>query len=158
MFRISGRMTGPIMVLALGLGACSPHLAKGVDEAALDAALTRGIGDPNTCVLVGKASTGQVLHRYGAYTVCARPWPVCSGPELKTALDRLRGAGETHASCASTADGARQVAWSMGPVEGQPGLAYVAVMEGPNTPPGIVITERIKSAFRRAGRSPVPAP
>ena len=55
---------------ALALGSCAPGAPEGVDGAALDGAIDRAIGDPNTCVLIGDA--GGTDYRYGTAVTCGR--------------------------------------------------------------------------------------
>jgi hypothetical protein len=56
------------------------------------------------------------------------------------------------ASCRSNPERTRVVAWAAGPVAGS-GLVYAAVMEGDQIPPGVVIADKLKSAFAKAGVS-----
>lgn len=143
------------VLAALALGACSPTAPKGVSKEALDTAVGDAIGDPNTCVLIGKAGSGQTVYQYGTHVSCGKAWPVCAGADSRTpqALlkDTARAGAPLQASCRSNADGSRGVGWSAGPVEGHTDLVYVAVMEGASTPPGVIIADKLKSAFRRAG-------
>ena len=85
---------------------------------------------------------------------CARVLNDCLGGQREVAAllqAAVGGAPPVNASCASLADGSRTVAWNAGPVEGKSGLVYAAVMEGEKTPPGIVIADKLKVAFAKAG-------
>jgi len=143
------------LAAAMILGACAPAAPEGVDKAALDEAVSVAIGDPGTCVLISEQD--KVVYRYGTHAICGRKLPACDGPGLRT-LDQLlksaptSGAPQT-ASCRSNPDGSRLVAWAAGPIEGR-GLKYAAVMEGEFVPPGIVIHDKLKGAFARAGLGP----
>jgi hypothetical protein len=131
---------------ALALGACSQN---GLPKDALDAAVNDAVGDPNSCVLIG-GQDGGVLYRFGTHVACAAKWPDCKGG-LRSAEDLLKlGGAPVTASCPSSEDGARGVGWAAGPVEGKP-LSYAAAMEGENTPPGVIIADKLKAAFKRAG-------
>lgn len=130
---------------ALTLGACS---RGDLPKDALDSAVNDAVGDPNSCVLIG-AQGGGVLYRFGTHVACAAKWPDCNGGQ-RSAEDLLKLGAPVTSSCPSSADGARGVGWAAGPVEGKP-LAYAAAMEGENTPPGMVIADKLKAAFKRAG-------
>lgn len=139
-----------LFVVAGALAACAPKAPDGVDKAVLDTAINTAIGDPGTCVLIAKG--GESVYRFGSNVVCGRSLPTCEGAATRTAADFL-AAGDPPsltASCPSTPDGQRIVAWARGPIEGSD-LVYAAVMEGPNTPPGVVVADKLKSAFRKAG-------
>lgn len=153
-------MRGPIAATALALAicACSPTL-RGVDEAALQDAVSRAIGDPSTCVLLVNAS-GDTLWRYGSHMTCARTLPSCGKPGETTSIDDLaRRAvkGEAVAvSCPSSPDGLRSVGWASGKVQSSPKanhpqLYFAAVMEGERTLPGREITARLTEAFSDVG-------
>jgi hypothetical protein len=154
------RLAPPLALLAaLALAAgCAPSLPKGVDPVALEAAIDDAVGDPNTCVLIGQAQTGRLVWRYGTHGVCGKVWPACNGTEARTVEGLLKTAGregaEIWASCPSNADQSRTVAWAAGPAPGRPGLVFTAVMEGPNTPPGVVLGDKLRTAFERGGLSP----
>jgi hypothetical protein len=143
------------VLAALALCACSPTAPKGISKEALDTAVSGAIGDPNTCVLIGKAGSGQAVYQYGTHVTCGKAWPVCAGADNRTPQALLketaRAGAPLQASCRSNADGSRGVGWSAGPVEGHTDLVYVAVMEGASTPPGVIIADKLKSAFKRAG-------
>jgi hypothetical protein len=139
---------------ALALCACQPGAPPGVDKDRLDEAVSRAVGDPNTCVLIAPSGTSKVAFRYNSRITCARPLPACSGPGQQTVGDLLKavardGAPRT-ASCPSSPDGSRGVAWAAGPVAGR-GLIYAAVMEGERAFPGRMVSERLARAFKDAG-------
>ena len=60
---------------ALTLAACSPGAPKGVDKDTLDAAISRAIGDPASCLLIAEQASGKLVYRYNSHTACARAWP-----------------------------------------------------------------------------------
>src|SRR5204863_8353438 len=63
---------------ALLLAACTPSGAPpGVDRDQLDAAISKAIGDPNSCVLIADSRSGRVLYQYNTATACANAWPAC---------------------------------------------------------------------------------
>lgn len=134
------------------LSACAPGAPEGVEKAKLDDAVGRAIGDPGSCVLIGDGD--KVVYRYGTNVVCGRKLPACDDPGLRTVADLLDAAptaGQPQtASCRSNPEGTRIVAWAAGPVEGRD-LVFAAVMEGDQVPPGIVIADKLKAAFSRAG-------
>ena len=138
------------------LAACSPGAPKGVDKAILDEAVSRAIGDPGTCVLI--AEGGRTVYQYGTHMVCGRSLPTCDGQGAQTLEQLLKATPATGdrktASCRSNPEGTRIVAWASGPVEGRPGMTYAAVMEANEAPPGIVIADKLTSAFARAGLGP----
>ena len=43
------------------------------------------------------------------------------------------------------------MAWAAGPIETRDELVYAAAMEGPNTPPGVVVADKLKNAFVKVG-------
>lgn len=139
-------------LIPLALAACGPKAPEGVDQRVLDAAINQAVGDPGTCVLIAEAG-GRQVYRFGTHAVCGRKLPDCAAGAVRTAgdlLDRAARADKLEtASCASPTAG-RRVAWAWGPIAGAP-YAYAAVMEGPNTPPGIVVDDKLQAAFRRAG-------
>ena len=146
-----------VSVLAL-VAACSPPLPSGVDPDALKAAVGKAVGDPNTCVVLAEAGTGRSVWRYGSSRACGTAWPACSGAKVRTVDQLMKTSGregaEIRASCPSNADQSRSVAWAAGPAPGRPGLVFTAVMEGPNTPPGVVLGDKLRTAFERGGLSP----
>jgi hypothetical protein len=146
----------PFMVAAaLALAACAPQLPKGVSPEALDTAINGTIGDPNTCVLIGGAGTGRTVYQFGSHVSCGKAWPTCAGVENRTTDGLLksivRGGAPVLASCSSNVDGSRAVGWAGGPIEGHPEFVYAATMEGKDTPPGVVIADKLKAAFKAAG-------
>ena len=77
------RALGALAVLAaLGLAACEPGAPPGVNQDELDAQVSRAIGDPASCLLIGKTGSGRVLYRYNSATACDRELPNC-GPDGK---------------------------------------------------------------------------
>ncbi|MDO9222668.1 MAG: hypothetical protein Q7U20_03035 [Caulobacter sp.] len=150
----------PLLAVAgLALAACSPTAPRGADQSVMDQAVSKAIGDPNTCVLVLKPGTAEVVYRYGSFATCGRILPACSTPGTLTAeaLGKAAAAGDVRAaSCDTLADGSRRVGWASGPVpqteaaEHDP-LVYAAVMEGPSVLPGREIKARLEPALVRAG-------
>ncbi len=138
------------------LAACSPGAPPGVDKARLDEAVSRAIGDPNSCVLIARKGEGRALYRYNTATACAREWPACDKPGLTKLADLLEAAAKDGQprllSCDSAADGSRGVGWAAGPVAGKD-LVYAAVMEGDRVLPGLIIASKLEGAFKRAGVS-----
>jgi hypothetical protein len=137
---------------ALSVTACSPTAPPGVDRQVLDEAVSRAVGDANTCVLIADAKSGRLQYRYNTLTTCARELPACDRPELTKVDDLLDRApkGPVTLSCDTLADGSRGVGWAAGPIEGT-GLVYAAVMEGERAFPGLMMADRLAGAFRRAG-------
>jgi hypothetical protein len=149
------RTPGLLCILSvLAIGACSPRLPEGVDPDRLTAAISDEVGDPNTCVLIAPSGSSKVAFRYNSRITCARPLPACSAPGQQTVGDLLkavaRDGAPRAASCASSPDGSRGVAWAAGPVQGR-GLIYAAVMEGERAFPGRMVSERLARAFKDAG-------
>jgi hypothetical protein len=142
-----------LVLAALTLAACSPGAPEGVDKAVLDDAVSRAIGDPNTCLMIAEADGGDVVYRYNTATACAREWPSCEGTAVRKVKDLVELTAKDrqvrNASCDSL-DPARSVAWSAGPIPGKP-LVYAAVMEGDRTFPGLIMQDRIAAAFKKAG-------
>jgi hypothetical protein len=139
---------------ALALGACSPGAPKGVDKDQLDAAVSRAIGDPNSCLLIAEQANGKLVYRYNNHTACARTLPSCVGAGQQTVDDLLKATlkdGQTRTlSCSSTADASRGVGWAAGPIPGK-GLVYAAMMEGDRAFPGRMMADRLSRSFRDAG-------
>ena len=139
------------------LAACSPGAPKGVDKDTLDAAVSRAIGDPASCLLIAEQGSGKLVYRYNTHTACARSLPACAGAgttEQQT-LDQLLKAtlkdGQPRTlSCSSTSDASRGVGWASGPIPGK-GLAYAAMMEGDRAFPGRMMADRLATAFKDAG-------
>lgn len=154
-------MTGRLAVLGLAatlLCACSPEAPKGVDKAVLDEAVSRAIGDPNTCVIIAERGSAKTIYRYGAYVACERGMPACGDGPNRSTVDLAKAvaadAKPLTASCPTIADGSRGVGWAAGPIEGREDLVYAASMEGAATPPGLIMADKLKAAFRRAGLQP----
>ena len=141
--------------LAIVVVGCAPSLPTPVTKARLDEAVNQAIGDPATCVMIGKIASGQVVYRFGSHVICGKPWPSCTDQAVTLPQDLLKAGPKIRtgatSSCRSSADGSRGVSWASGPVVDHADLAYVAVMEGPSTPPGIVIADKLRSAFKTAG-------
>lgn len=153
-------MTARATALALAatlLAACSPNAPRGVDKAVLDEAVSRAIGDPNTCVIIAEKGSGRTVYRYGTYVACERGMPSCGAGSNRSAADLAKAVAadekQVNASCPSNADGSRGVGWAAGPIEGRD-IVYAAAMEGAATPPGLIIADKLESAFRRAGLGP----
>lgn len=150
------RVLAALGVSAAVLAACSPGAPKGVDKAVLDEAVSRAIGDPGTCVLI--AEGGKTVYQYGTHVVCGRTLPSCVDAGAQTLDQLLKATSPTAerktASCRSNPEGTRIVAWASGPVAGRDGMTYAAVMEANEAPPGIVIADKLSSAFARAGLGP----
>jgi hypothetical protein len=141
---------------AIALAACSPGAAKGVDKDTLDAAVSRAIGDPDSCLLIAEQASGKLVYRYNTHTACARPLPSCEGaaPATRT-IDQLLKATLKDGlprtlSCSSTGDASRGVGWASGPIPGK-GLVYAAMMEGDRAFPGRMMADRLARAFKDAG-------
>jgi hypothetical protein len=139
--------------LALALSACSSGAPPGVSRDALDAAVSRAIGDPNSCLLIAEAGSGKRLYRYNTHTACDRELPACEGAD-KTRLGKLlertaKDRQPRQLSCNTLADASRGVGWAAGPIEGTD-LVYAAVMEGDRAFPGRMMADRLEGAFRRA--------
>ena len=153
--RSSKRPRAVLAAALLALAACSPGAPEGVDKAALDDAVSRAIGDPNSCLLIAERGSGDVVYRYNSATACAREWPSCEGGgsrQLKDLLATTANDGQVRTLSCDSLDPARTVGWAAGPVPGRP-LVYAAVMEGERTFPGLMMADRIASAFKRAGLS-----
>lgn len=146
-----------LAALLLGIAACAPGAPQGTDKASLDEAVSRAVGDPNTCVMIAERDGGKVVYRYNTATTCARTLPACDGPAtrtLKDLLEQTAADGQArHLSCNTAADGSRGVSWSAGPIPGRP-LVYAAVMEGNRVFPGLMMTDRLSRAWTKAGLSP----
>jgi hypothetical protein len=151
--------TGPAVaaLFALTLAACAPSAPEGVEKAVLDEAVSRAIGDPNTCVILAERGSGKTVYKFGGLVACGRGMPACEGQRTQSVEDLAKAVAADgqarNASCPSTADRSRGVAWAAGPVEGRE-LVYAAAMEGANTPPGLIIADKLHGAFRRAGLTP----
>ena len=147
------RAAAALVLLTLGLAACAPEARKAINKDQLDDAIGAAVGDPNTCVVLASRSGKAVVYEFGNYLTCTHAWPDCAGGS-RTARDFLNQTigktDPTQQSCSSVADGSRGVAWSAGSTP-NPDLAYAAAMEGPNVPPGVVIADKLKAAFKKAG-------
>lgn len=150
------RVLLPVALAGLMLAACEPA-PKGVDGQTLANTVADAVGGENSCVLVVEQGSGKKAFQYGAPSACGRELPDCQGATLNaTDFAQLAAQGaDRAASCNSTADGARTVAWASGVVESKNGqkLAYAAVMEGPSEQslPGREMKARLATAFSRAG-------
>jgi hypothetical protein len=124
-----------------------------VNRDELDAAISKAVGDPNTCVLIAEAGSGRVNYRYNSATTCAKEFPACDKPgtrELKDLLETtVKDRQPRMLSCNTAADGSRGVGWSAGPIAGTE-LVYAAMMEGDRVFPGRMMADRLETAFRRA--------
>ena len=143
----------------LALAACAPDAPPGVNREDLDAAVSRAIGDPATCVLIAGAGSSRVLYRYNTATACDRELPDCDGPGT-TKVGRLLEATAKDRqprtlSCDSAVAPGRGVGWASGPIAGTD-LVYAAMMEGERAFPGRMMADRLAGAFRRAKVSPQP--
>jgi hypothetical protein len=134
--------------------ACGPKLPKGVDADKLQAAVSDAVGDPNTCVLIGRQGSAAVAWRYNTHTTCARRLPACDGAQTRTVDELLKAAATDgkprELSCGEPADPSRGVGWAAGPIAGR-GLVYAAAMEGPRALPGRIMAEKLQGAFQDAG-------
>lgn len=153
----NGSTAALLGLAALTLTACSPDAPPGVDRDALDAEVSRAIGDPASCLLIARAGSDAVLYRYNSATTCDRELPACNAqgqPQGKTKVRALLAAAARdrqprRLSCSSTADHSRGVGWAAGPIAGTD-LVYAAVMEGERSFPGMMMADRLDGAFRRA--------
>lgn len=146
------RLAGAALAV-LSLAACSPTAPPGVDRDQLDAAVSKAVGDPNTCVLIAKAGSGGTLYRYNSATACAREFAACDAPGTRK-LDSLlettvKDRQPRQLSCNTEADASRGVGWAAGPIAGTD-LVYAAMMEGDRAFPGRMMADRLEGAFRKA--------
>jgi hypothetical protein len=143
-----------VAALALALAGCGARLPKGVDADKLDAAISDAVGDPNTCVLIGRRGGGAVIWRYNTHTTCARSLASCEGPGTRTVDDLLRQTAADGraraASCTNPEDTSRGVGWASGPIAGHD-LVYAAVMDSRRALPGRIMAEEIEGALKDAG-------
>jgi hypothetical protein len=141
------------LLLGLTLAACSPDAPPGVDKIVLDEAVSRAVGDPNTCVLIAEKDSGRVVYRYNTATACAREFPACEGPAAVTTGDVLKATVKDgklrELSCYTLPDRSRSVGWSAGPIPGKP-LVYAAMMEGDRAFPGMMMSDRLDRAWKAA--------
>jgi hypothetical protein len=153
---VKARDIAILSLAALALTACSPGAPKGVDKDTLDTAVSRAIGDPDSCLLIAEQGSGKLVYRYNTHTACARPLPSCdvAVPATQTVDQLLKATmkdGQPRTlSCSSTTDASRGVGWASGPIPGK-GLVYAAVMEGDRAFPGRMMADRLARAFRDAG-------
>lgn len=142
-----------LAITALAVAGCAPKAPDGVDKAKLDAAVSKAIGDPSTCVLIAEAG-GRQVYRYNTHIACGRVLPSCVASGTQTVADLLKQTAADReprmASCDSLADGSRGVGWASGPIEGKP-LVYAAMMEGDRAFPGRMMAARLARAFKDAG-------
>jgi hypothetical protein len=124
-----------------------------VDRDLLDAAVSKAVGDPNSCVLIAKAGSGRALYRYNTATACAREFPACDGPGTRKLSSLLEATAKDRRarqlSCNTQADASRGVGWAAGPIAGTD-LVYAAMMEGDRAFPGRMMADRLDGAFRKA--------
>jgi hypothetical protein len=150
----SAALPAALACAALALAACGPKLPKGVNADRLNETVSDAIGDPNTCVLIGKSGSGAVVWRYNSHTTCARSLPACDAPGARTVEALLKATAADGRprmlSCNSTADASRGVGWASAPIAGR-GLVYAAVMEGPRALPGRIMAEKMDGALKDAG-------
>ena len=143
-----------LTLLALTLAACGPSLPKGVKADKLDQWVSDQIGDPNTCVLIGRQGSGDVVWRYNTHTACARTFPACDAPGAQSVNDLLKATAKDGRartlSCNTTADASRGVGWASGSLP-RHGFVYAAVMEGQNALPGRIMAEKLDGVFKDAG-------
>jgi type II secretory pathway pseudopilin PulG len=143
-----------LVLLALALSACGPRLPKGVDADKLDQAVSDAIGGAQTCMLIGRKGSGEVVWRYNTHTTCARTLPACDGPGQRTVGDLLKATAKDGQprtlSCNSAADGSRGVGWASGAVPNHD-LVWAAVMEGDRALPGRLMAEDVAGALQDAG-------
>ena len=145
---------GAALAAAAFLVACGPRLPKGVDADKLQDAVSDAIGDPNTCMLIGRQGGGEVVWRYNTHTTCARVLPACDTPGARSVDDLLKATAKDgkvrELSCNSAPDGSRGVGWSSGVIQGK-GLVFAAVMEGNRALPGRIMSEKIEGALQDSG-------
>jgi len=141
------------VLAALSLAACSPAAPPGVNRDDLDAAISKVVGDPSTCVLIAEAGTGKTLYRYNSATACAREFAACDQPGTRKLSSLLEATAKDRRprqlSCNTLSDASRGVGWAAGPIAGTD-MVYAAMMEGDRAFPGRMMAERLDGAFRRA--------
>lgn len=150
--------SAPLAALSLlMLAACAPGAPKGVDKATLDEAVSRAVGDPNTCLMIAEQGSGKVVYRYNSATTCDRALPACETAgqrKVKDVVALTAKDGQVRTlSCNSLADGSRGVGWAAGPIPGKP-LVYAAAMEGDRVFPGRMMADRLSRAWTKAGLTP----
>lgn len=143
-----------LALVALALAGCGSQLPSGVDAEKLDGYVSDAIGDPNTCVLIGRRGSAEIIWRYNTHTTCGRTLPACDRPATQTVGDLLKATARDGQprmlSCDSSADGSRGVGWASGQIEGH-GLVYAAAMEGQRALPGRIMAEKLEGALQDAG-------
>lgn len=148
------RASAALALAGLALAGCGSQLPQGVDETKLDTYVSDAIGDPNTCVLIGRAGSGDVVWRYNTHTTCGRALPACDRPATQTVGDLLNATAKDgkprKLSCDSSPDGSRGVGWASGPIAGHK-LVYAAVMEGQRALPGLIMADKLEGALQDAG-------
>ncbi|CAN7245501.1 hypothetical protein LJR219_001003 [Phenylobacterium sp. LjRoot219] len=148
------RAPAALALVVLALAGCGSHLPKGVDAEKLDSYVSGAIGDPQTCMLIGRQGSGEVVWRYNTHTTCARTLPACDAPTVRTVGDLLKATAKDGQprtlSCDSAPDGSRGVGWAAGPIAGHK-LVYAAVMEGQRALPGRIMAEKVEGALQDAG-------
>jgi beta-lactamase class D len=78
-----GKGEGPPVKLP-GLGEAAPF-----DKAKLEAAIDKGFGGSQTCVIIADAGTGKELYAYNSTTACIRLLPPCSTFKIPNSLIAL---------------------------------------------------------------------
>ena len=148
------RAPAALALVLLALAGCGPRLPKGVDADKLDLYVADAIGDPGTCVLIGRKGSGDVVWRWNSHTVCAREFPACDAPRFHAVGELLKATAKDGQprmlSCDSSPDGSRGVGWASGAIAGRD-LVYAAVMEGPRALPGRIMAEKLDGAMKGAG-------
>ena len=148
------RASAALALAGLALAGCGSQLPKGVDPSKLDEYVSDAIGDPNTCVLIGRQGSGEIVWRYNTHTTCGRTLPACDTPGTRTVGDLLKATardGQPRTlSCDSSPDRSRGVGWASGPIAGHK-LVYAAVMEGQRALPGRIMAEKLEGALQDAG-------
>lgn len=148
------RASAALALVGLALAGCGSQLPKGVEATRLEQYVSDAIGDPNTCVLIGRAGSGEIVWRYNTHTTCGRALPACDRPATQTVGGLLKATAQDGKprtlSCYTTADRSRGVGWASGPIAGHK-LVYAAVMEGPRALPGRIMAEKLEGALQDAG-------
>jgi hypothetical protein len=147
------RTVAAMAAALVALGACSPGGPPGVKPGELDDAVSKAIGDSETCVLIGERGSGKVLYRYNTATTCSNEWPACDRPE-RTSVGKLLDAAAKDGqvrlqSCYTLPDRSRSVGWAAGPIPGRDWV-YAAVMQGERAFPGRMMADRLATAFDHA--------
>ena len=154
------RAAATLLAALTTLAGCGGKLPQDVDEARLTDAVSRAVGDPGTCLLIGEAGSGRVVFRYNTHMVCGRVLASCEAVGTRRLSDLLEATAvdrkPRRATCDNPADAARTIAWASGPVAGR-ALAYAAVMDSERAFPSRIMAERIEAALASAGLSRAPA-